>query len=65
MRNLSITVNEEIGQRLEALADQTGHSVDGCIQIALQEFLEGWEDYLRMVAVIHQGEARPLLTSSL
>jgi predicted DNA-binding protein len=61
MRNLSITVNEEIGQRLEALAVQTGNSVDGCVVIALQEFLEGWEDYLRMVSLIHQGEARPML----
>ncbi|CAA6603611.1 conserved hypothetical protein [Rhodospirillaceae bacterium LM-1] len=61
MRNLSITVNEEIGQRLEALADQTGNTVDGCVMIALQEFLEGWEDYVRMVAVIHQGESRPSL----
>lgn len=63
MRNLSITVNEEVGARLEALAAQTGNSLDGCVQIALQEFLEGWEDYLRMMAVIHQGEARPLLNS--
>jgi predicted DNA-binding protein len=61
MRNLSITVNEELGQRLEALAVQTGNSVDGCVMIALQEFIEGWEDYLRMVSVIHQGEARPAL----
>lgn len=62
MRNLSVTISPEIEERLASLAGQTGNSLDGCVQQAILEFLDGWEDYLKMVTLLQHGEARPQLS---
>jgi predicted DNA-binding protein len=63
-RHLKVALSDETAERLASLASQTGGSIDGCVQQAIDEFLGAWEDYMRMVAVLGQDEARPQLTAA-
>ena len=49
MADLVLPLVPETQERLEALAAKMGRSVDECLQMAVAEFLEHWEDYLRSV----------------
>ena len=59
MSKLAIALTDEMQTRLEALAKQMDQSVDECALQAIHEFLESWEDHLRVVAALQEDEARP------
>jgi predicted transcriptional regulator len=59
MSKLAIALTEEMQSRLEALARQMDQSVDECALQAIHEFLDSWEDHLRVVAALQEDEARP------
>jgi predicted DNA-binding protein len=61
MSDLVLTLTPEAQERLEALAAQLGRSVDDCLHLALTEFMDNWEDYLRTLATLDEGEERPVL----
>ncbi|HLN22596.1 MAG TPA: hypothetical protein VK558_01280 [Patescibacteria group bacterium] len=61
MSDLVLTLTPEAQERLDALAAQLGRSVDDCLHLALTEFMDNWEDYLRTLAAIDDGEERPVL----
>lgn len=61
MSDLVLTLTPEAQQRLEALAARLDRSVDDCLQLAVAEFMDNWEDYLRTLAEIDNGEERPVL----
>lgn len=49
MPDLVLTLIPEVRERLEALAIKLGKSVEECGQLALSEFMDNWEDYMRTV----------------
>jgi predicted transcriptional regulator len=59
MPKIAIALSTEMHKRLEELAGQMELSVDECAQQALAEFIENWEDHLRVVAALQEDEARP------
>jgi predicted transcriptional regulator len=61
MATLTVALSDETRKRLEALATQMDQTVDACLQQAVQEFVESWEDHLRVVAALQEDEARPVL----
>ena len=61
MSDLVLTLTPETQERLDALAAQLGRNVDDCLHLALTEFMDNWEDYLRTLAAIDDGEERPVL----
>ncbi len=63
MSKLTITLSDETQKRLEALATQMDQSVADCAQQAILEFVDNWEDHLRVVAALQEDEARPVLRS--
>jgi predicted DNA-binding protein len=57
-----LTLSQESRERLERLSVQLGRTVDECTQLALDEFIDRWEDYLRTVAELQDGPVeRPVL----
>jgi predicted transcriptional regulator len=64
MSKLAIALTDETQTRLEALAKQMDQSVDECAAQAIQEFLDSWEDHLRVVAALQEDEARPDLRAA-
>ncbi len=65
MDTLAVTVAPELRQRLEALAEQTGRSLEQCLEHAVFEFVENWETHLRDVEAMEaEGEDRPLLRAA-
>lgn len=59
---LTLTLTAEMRERLESVATQMDRSVEDCAGLALAEFIESWDDYLRTVADLEAGdEARPVL----
>ena len=61
MSELVLTLTPEVQERLEALAAQLDRSVEDCLQTAVSEFMDTWEDYLRNLAELDDGEERPIL----
>ena len=62
MSDLVLTLTPELRERLEALAVKLDRSVDECGLLALSEFMDNWEDYMRTVAELEAGEEeRPVL----
>ena len=49
MTDMVVPLTPETKDRLEALAVKMGRSLDECLKLAIGEFLEHWEDYLRSV----------------
>ncbi len=64
MEILSVTVTPELRGRLEALAADTGKSLDQCLTLAVQEFVETWETHLSDVHQIDESEARAVLKAA-
>lgn len=52
MKNLAIRIEDNIEQRLNNLAIQTGRTKTFYIKKAIEEFLESKEDYLLGLAVL-------------
>jgi predicted transcriptional regulator len=63
MSKLTVTLSDETQKRLEALAANMDQSVAACAQQAIREFVENWEDHLRVVAALQDDEARPVLST--
>lgn len=63
MSKLAIALSAEMQTRIEALAKQMDQSVAECAQQAIAEFVDNWEDHLRVVAALQEDEARPDLRS--
>jgi len=61
MSELTVTLSDEARQRLEALAARMDLSLGDCLHQAIAEFVESWEDHLRVVAALQEDEIRPIL----
>jgi predicted DNA-binding protein len=60
--DLMLAVTSDMRERLESISTQLGRTVEECVQLALAEFIENWDDYLRTVAELDKGdEERPIL----
>ena len=64
MSKLTISLSDEMKKRLEALGAQMDQSLAECAQQAIQEFVDNWEDHLRVVAALQDDEARPVLSTA-
>ncbi|MGE5503659.1 MAG: ribbon-helix-helix protein, CopG family [Actinomycetota bacterium] len=64
MDTLSVSVTPELKERLEALAAETGKTVEECLQTAVMEFVETWETHLADVHQIDEHEARAVLKAA-
>jgi predicted transcriptional regulator len=64
MEILSVNLSPELKNRLEALAAETGKSLDECLTLAVQEFVETWETHLADVHQIDESEARAVLRAA-
>jgi predicted DNA-binding protein len=64
METLAVTIPTELKARLEALAAETGRSVDECLALAVQEFVENWEIHLNDLHQIDESEARAVLKAA-
>ena len=60
---LSVPLTDAMRTRLEALALRMEQTPTECVEQAILEFVENWEDHLRVVAALQDDEARPILTS--
>lgn len=62
MSDLVLVLSQEMRNRLEALAEKLGHSLEDCGQLAVSEFVERYEDYLATIAALESDEEeRPVL----
>lgn len=62
MDSLVVTLPPELRDRLQALAERTGRTVEQCLEHAVFEFVENWETHLRDVEALDaEGGDRPLL----
>lgn len=61
MKTLTITLPEELFERIQALAEQTDRTVEECGRVAVAEFADNWEIHLRDVDLIDENEARTVL----
>lgn len=61
METLSVTLTTELKQRLEALAADTGKSLDECLTLAVAEFVDNWEIHMNDLHQIDEHEARTVL----
>jgi predicted DNA-binding protein len=62
MSDLVLSVAPELKERLEGLAAKMGRSVEACVELALVEFVEHWEDFTHTVEVLETGgEERTVL----
>jgi len=61
---LSVSLSDKLRARLDALALRMEQTQAECVEQAILEFVENWEDHLRVVAALQEDEARPILTSA-
>jgi len=64
MDTLTVSVPEDLRRRLEALAGNTGKTLEDCLVLALEEFVETWERHLDDVHQIDEHEARAVLKAA-
>lgn len=64
METLSVSIPEDLKQRLETLAAETGRTVDECLTLAVAEFVENWETHLNDLHQIDEHEARAVLKAA-
>lgn len=64
METLAVTISSELRQRLEALAAETGKSLDECLALAVEEFVQNWEIHLSDIHQIDEHEARAVLKAA-
>lgn len=64
METLAVTISTELKARLDALAAETGRSVEECLALAVQEFVENWEIHLTDLHQIDENEARAVLKAA-
>jgi predicted transcriptional regulator len=61
---LSVTLTDAMRTRLDALALRMEQTPTECVEQAILEFVENWEDHLRVVAALQEDEARPILSTA-
>lgn len=64
METLSVTIPPELKARLDALAEETGKSLEECLRLAVMEFVENWETHLSDIHQIDENEARAVLKAA-
>lgn len=64
MEILPVTLSAELKHRLEALAAETGKSLDECLTLAVAEFVDNWEIHMNDLHQIGEHEARAVLNAS-
>ena len=64
METLSVTLSTELKTRLEALAAETGKSLDECLTLAVAEFVDNWEIHMNDLHQIDEHEARAVLNAA-
>lgn len=64
MEPLTVSVSAELRQRLDALAVGTGMTLEACLRVAVEEFVETWERHLSDVHQIDDHEARAMLKAA-
>ena len=65
MSDLLLDLAPDLWRRLEAMATKMGHSMEDCARLGLVEFLDNWEDHLRVMAALENEDERPQLGSIL
>jgi predicted transcriptional regulator len=63
MQTLSVTLSAALKERLEALAVETGKTVDECLTLAVAEFVDNWEIHMSDLHQIDDNEARTVLNA--
>lgn len=64
MQTLAVTISTELKERLDALAAETGKTLDECLTLAVREFVENWELHLSDIHQIDEHEARTVLKAA-
>jgi hypothetical protein len=60
--DLMLALTPDMRESLESISTQLGRTIEECAQLALAEFIENWDDYMRTVAELEKGdEERPVL----
>lgn len=44
MSNISVSLSEDLKQKIAAIAAKSGRSVDECVMLALRDYVENYED---------------------
>jgi predicted DNA-binding protein len=63
MSDLNVALTDAMRARLDALALRMEQTPDEAVQQAILEYIENWEDHLRVVAALQDDEARPILSA--
>ena len=64
MDTVALSLPNDLRQRLDALAAETGKTVEDCLLLAVEEFVETWERHLDDVHQIDEHEARAVLKAA-
>ncbi|EPY00710.1 ribbon-helix-helix protein, CopG family [Magnetospirillum fulvum] len=64
MNTLAVTLPPDLKARLEALAAETGQTLEECLLVAVREYVENWETHLTDVHQIDEHEARAVLNAA-
>jgi RHH-type transcriptional regulator, rel operon repressor / antitoxin RelB len=56
MRSMTVRLEDDLDERLENLARQTGRTKSYYAKLALQEFLDEQEDYMLGIAALERRE---------
>ncbi len=59
--SLTLDLPRTLRERLERVAERLERTPGDCVQMALTEFLDTWEDHLNDVDRLREGEERPRL----
>lgn len=63
MNTLAVTLPPDLKARLEALAAETGQTLEDSLLAAVREYVENWETHLTDVHQIDEHEARAVLNA--
>lgn len=44
MSNISVSLSEDLKQKIAAIAAKSGRSFDDCVMLALRDYVENYED---------------------
>jgi len=64
MNTLAVTLPPDLKARLEALAAETGQTLEESLLVAVREYVENWETHLTDVHQIDEHEARAVLNAA-
>lgn len=64
MHTLTVSLSDELKQRLETLASETGKTLEECLALAVHEYVETWEQHLSDLHQIDEHEVRAVLKAA-